>query len=161
MAMASARLKQERKEWRKDHPPDYVAKPKNKADGSSDLMCWHCVIPGKKGSLWEDCKLTLEITFSNDYPMTPPVVKFVPLLWHMNVWSSGRICLNILNPEDGTWHGKWSPSVTIKQILVAIPELLANPYPAGARPEVQKLWETNRPAYDKRLKEEAAKYKVA
>ena len=90
--------------------------------------------------------------------MTAPIVKFKPILWHMNVWADGRICLNLLNAEDGTWHGKWQPSITIKQVLLAIQELLDNPFPAGARPEVQGMWEKNRPAYDKRIKEEAAKY---
>jgi ubiquitin-conjugating enzyme E2 I len=102
----------------------------------------------------------MEIAFSEDYPVAAPIVKFVPILWHMNVWSSGRVCLNILNPEDGTWHGKWSPSVTIKQILLAVQDLLDNPYPAGARPEVQTMWKDDRKAYDKRLKEEADKYKT-
>merc|ERR1712196_265141 len=67
-------------------------------------------------------------------------------------WTSGRICLNLLNEPDGTWHGQWSPSITIKQILCAIQELLDNPFPAGARPEVQTLYERNRPAYERRLR---------
>ena len=46
-------------------------------------------------------------------------------------------------------------------MLLAIQELLDNPFPAGARPEVQGMWEKNRPAYDKRIKEEAAKYRAA
>ena len=67
------------------------------------------------------------MTFDKDYPSTAPIVKFVPILWHMNVWADGRICLNLLNAADGTWHGQWSPSITIKQILLAIQELLDNP----------------------------------
>ena len=81
------------------------------------------------------------------------------VFWHLNVWSSGRICLNLLNEPDGTWHGQWSPSITIKQILCAIQELLDNPFPAGARPEVQTLYERNRPAYERRLRQEADKYR--
>ena len=81
------------------------------------------------------------------------------VFWHLNVWTSGRICLNLLNEPDGTWHGQWSPSITIKQILCAIQELLDNPFPAGARPEVQTLYERNRPAYERRLRQEADKYR--
>ena len=51
--------------------------------------------------------------------------------------------------------------MTIKQILIGVQELLNNPYPAGARKEVQGLWERDRKAYDKRLKEEADKYRSA
>ena len=160
MSLATGRLREERKAWRKDHPVGFVARPRNAPDGSTDLMVWDAVIPGKSGGLWENCELKLELTFGDDYPVTAPIVKFKPILWHMNVWADGRICLNLLNAEDGTWHGKWQPSITIKQVLLAIQELLDNPFPAGARPEVQGMWEKNRPAYDKRIKEEAAKYRA-
>ena len=113
--------------------------------------------------MWEGCEFNLTMEFSSDYPATAPVVKFVSrpgeVFWHLNVWSSGRICLNLLNEPDGTWHGQWSPSITIKQILCAIQELLDNPFPAGARPEVQTLYERNRPAYEQRLRQEADKYR--
>ena len=50
-------------------------------------------------------------------------------------------------------------SITIKQILLAIQELLDSPFPAGARPEGQNLWTSDRAAYDARIREEAAKYR--
>jgi ubiquitin-conjugating enzyme E2 I len=162
---AVARLAQERKNWRKDHPPEFVAKPRSKADGSTDLLNWDCVIPGKKGTLWEGCKIKLSFAFSTDYPQKPPIVKTVPVLWHMNVWSSGQICLNLINPPDGKKfadgkdHGAWTAAITIKQVLMAVQELLHDPYPAGARQEVEKLFKTDRKKYDKRLKEEADKYR--
>ena len=121
------------------------------------------MIPGKKDTMWEGCEFNLTMEFSSDYPANAPVVKFVSrpgeVFWHLNVWTSGRICLNLLNEPDGTWHGQWSPSITIKQILCAIQELLDNPFPAGARPEVQTLYERNRPAYERRLRQEADKYR--
>mmetsp|Transcript_53136 Transcript_53136/g.147356 ORF Transcript_53136/g.147356 Transcript_53136/m.147356 type:complete len:160 (-) Transcript_53136:19-498(-) len=155
----------ERKAWRKNHPYGFVAKPKTKSDGSTDLMVWDVIIPGKEGTIWEGCKLPLEMHFSADYPSNPPIVKTVPVLWHMNVWSSGRICLSILNPPDGKKfangmdHGAWCASVTIKQIVLGVQDLLNSPYPAGARAEVEGLWKRDRAAYDKRLKEEADKYR--
>ena len=66
----------------------------------------------------------------------------------MNVWKDGRICLNILNPNDGTWHGQWKPSITIKEILMAVQELLDNPNPSSpADPVIWRLFKTNRTAY--------------
>mmetsp|Transcript_10891 Transcript_10891/g.33603 ORF Transcript_10891/g.33603 Transcript_10891/m.33603 type:complete len:113 (+) Transcript_10891:944-1282(+) len=97
--------------------------------------------------------------FSADYPSKAPVVKFVPEIWHLNCWKGGRVCLNILNEPDGTWHGQWSVSITIKEILMAVQHLLDNPFPAGARPDVQALYERDRPSYDRRLKQEADKYR--
>ena len=165
--IAAGRLQAERKAWRKDHPPEFVARPKSTADGATNLMAWECRVPGKKGTPWEGCTINLELRFTENYPIDPPKVMTVPILWHLNVWSSGQICLNLTNPVDdakvGThaeWHGQWKPSTTIRQILCAIQELLSDPYPAGARPEVQALYTSNRPAYEKRLKEEMDKYRT-
>ena len=102
---------------------------------------------------FSDLANTVAATSARDFTRAGEV------FWHLNVWSSGRICLNLLNEPDGTWHGQWSPSITIKQILCAIQELLDNPFPAGARPEVQTLYERNRPAYERRLRQEADKYR--
>jgi ubiquitin-conjugating enzyme E2 I len=48
MSIARARLSEERKEWRKDHPFGFHAKPMKNADGSVNLMKWECGIPGKE-----------------------------------------------------------------------------------------------------------------
>lgn len=44
--MAQARLMQERKAWRKDHPHGWLAKPKKQADGTENLLVWECIITG-------------------------------------------------------------------------------------------------------------------
>jgi len=33
---------------------------------------WKCIIPGPKGSIWEEGKYVLYIDFPNDYPLKPP-----------------------------------------------------------------------------------------
>jgi hypothetical protein len=45
--------------------------------------------------------------------LQPPKCKFVPPLYHPNVYPSGTICLSILNEDDG-----WRPAITIKQLLL-------------------------------------------
>ncbi len=45
----------------------------------------------------------------------PPKCKFVPPLYHPNVYPSGTICLSILNEDDG-----WRPAITIKQLLLGM-----------------------------------------
>ena len=42
------RLRQERKQWKRDHPVGFLAKPRTNTDGSVDLMTWDCKIPGKE-----------------------------------------------------------------------------------------------------------------
>lgn len=60
--------------------------------------------------------------FKKDYPNTPPKCKFEPPLFHPNVYPSGTVCLSLLD-EDKDWR----PSITIKQILLGIQELLNEP----------------------------------
>jgi ubiquitin-conjugating enzyme E2 I len=48
---AIARLAEERKNWRKDHPADFYAKPLIKSDNSADILNWEAGIPGKEGNI--------------------------------------------------------------------------------------------------------------
>jgi len=43
------RLAEERKQWRKDHPFGFYAKPTKAPDGSMNLLEWEVGIPGKEG----------------------------------------------------------------------------------------------------------------
>ncbi|CAM9514774.1 unnamed protein product, partial [Phaeothamnion confervicola] len=44
--IARARLAEERKAWRKDHPIGFYARPVSNADSSTNLMKWETGIPG-------------------------------------------------------------------------------------------------------------------
>jgi ubiquitin-conjugating enzyme E2 I len=48
--IAVGRLTEERKNWRKDHPPGFFARPIKKEDNSTDIMCWEAGIPGREGN---------------------------------------------------------------------------------------------------------------
>lgn len=47
--IAIARLSEERKAFRKEHPFGFVARPTKNPDGTLNLLIWECAIPGKKG----------------------------------------------------------------------------------------------------------------
>uniref|UniRef100_A0A1B0EU88 SUMO-conjugating enzyme UBC9 n=1 Tax=Lutzomyia longipalpis TaxID=7200 RepID=A0A1B0EU88_LUTLO len=113
--IAIARLGEERKAWRKDHPFGFVARPTKNPDGSLNLMVWECAIPGKKGTPWEGGLFRLRMIFKDDFPTSPPKCKFEPPLFHPNVYPSGTVCLSLLDEEKD-----WRPAITIKQILLGI-----------------------------------------
>ena len=52
--IATNRLAEERKNWRKDHPPGFHARPCKREDNSFDLMRWETGIPGKDDTDWAD-----------------------------------------------------------------------------------------------------------
>ena len=88
--IASGRLMEERKNWRKDHPPGFYARPAKGAsgDGSTDIMKWETGIPGKKDTDWEGGVYKVVMEFPDEYPSKPPKCKFVPPLFHPNVYVS-------------------------------------------------------------------------
>ena len=49
--IAVGRLSEERKNWRKDHPHNFYARPIKKDDGTTDILSWETGIPGKEGLL--------------------------------------------------------------------------------------------------------------
>jgi|TARA_B110000977_G_scaffold191570_1_gene263883 ubiquitin-conjugating enzyme E2 I len=49
-------------------------------------------------------------------------VKLPAGFFHPNIYPSGKVCLSILNEDKA-----WKPSITVKQILVGVQELLDNP----------------------------------
>ncbi|VDP16784.1 unnamed protein product [Soboliphyme baturini] len=120
--IAVARLAEERKAWRKDHPFGFIAAPSKNPDGTLNLYSWECGIPGRAGTPWEGGLYRLKMLFKDDYPTTPPKCRFDPPLFHPNVFPSGTVCLSILDERKD-----WRPRITIKQILLGIQDLLNNP----------------------------------
>jgi hypothetical protein len=51
-SIASARLAEERKNWRKDHPAGFIAKPMKNEDESLNLLKWEAGIPGPENTDW-------------------------------------------------------------------------------------------------------------
>eukprot|EP01059_Diplonema_ambulator_P019958 TRINITY_DN3363_c0_g2_i3.p1 TRINITY_DN3363_c0_g2~~TRINITY_DN3363_c0_g2_i3.p1 ORF type:complete len:158 (+),score=50.94 TRINITY_DN3363_c0_g2_i3:1203-1676(+) len=155
MAIAIQRLKEERKNWRKDRPFGFYARPVTDDNGELNLLEWEAVIPGKDGTIWEGGEYKLNLAFTKDYPSKPPKVQFRPIIFHPNVYPSGTVCLSILNEEKG-----WKPSITVKQILLAIQELLDTPNVKDpAQKEPYELLVKNRQAYEERVRKEAKKFK--
>ena len=89
--------------------------------------------------------LRLELSFTEEYPNKPPVVKFVTKLFHPNVYTNGAICLDIL-------QNQWSPIYDVAAILTSIQSLLTDPNPnSPANVEAAKLYQENRREYEKKV----------
>merc|ERR1712168_1153648 len=155
--IATTRLSEERKAWRKNPIYGFVAKPVKHADGTMNLMNWECAIPGKKNSSWEGGLYKIRMIFKDDYPSSPPKCKFDPPLFHPNVYPSGTVCLSILD-EDKDWR----PAITIKQVLLGIQDLMNEPNihdPAQA--EAYTAYTQNKAEYERRVKQQAKQFWAA
>lgn len=192
VSLAQARLREERRVWRKDRPFGFWAKPRelpaapplatpvsagfkrtregeeastsgagssgrtcdDHRGGGLDLLHWEAGIPGKSNSPWEGGEFKLHLQFTEDYPTKPPKCVFTPVLFHPNVYPSGTVCLSILNDEKD-----WRPNITIKQILLAIQELLDHPnIKDPAQEEPYKMYMRDVREYEARVREEVRKH---
>ncbi|KAA1096833.1 E2 SUMO-conjugating protein ubc9 [Puccinia graminis f. sp. tritici] len=150
-AICKARLAEERKQWRRDHPYGFYARPTKNADSSLNMMIWDVGIPGKENTNWAGGLYKLQISFPDDYPSKPPKCKFTPPIFHPNVFPSGTVCLSILNEEKS-----WKPAITLKQIVLGIQDLMNDPNNADpAQLDAFSLYKSNRAAYDAKIKEQA------
>ncbi|KAH9396821.1 SUMO-conjugating enzyme UBC9, partial [Tyrophagus putrescentiae] len=134
----------------------FVARPERNEDGTFNLLTWDCAIPGKESTIWAGGLYKLQMFFSAEYPAVPPRCRFVPPLFHPNVFPSGTVCLSILDEEKD-----WRPSLSVKQVLLGIQELLADPNPNDpAQAEAYNIFCSDRAAYDKRVKEQATRMRA-
>lgn len=89
----------------------------------NDIMTWSAIIFGPENSPWKGGLFRLILKFSEDYPTSPPLVKFYEEgIFHPNIYQNGEICLDILQK-------RWSPIYTVETILTSIQSLLCDPYP--------------------------------
>lgn len=91
------------------------------------------------------------MTFKCDYPTSPPKCKFVPPLFHPNIYPSGTVCLSLLDEAKD-----WRHTMTIKQILIGIQDLLNEPnIKDPAQAEAYTIYCRNPFEYEKRVRAQA------
>lgn len=94
------------KQWRRDHPFGFFAKPARTAQGVLDLRKWECGVPGKDKTVWEGGLFKLDVIFPDgtylfifdeqtsltiyvEYPTKPP-----KCTWNTSLKDS-KSCSNV------------------------------------------------------------------
>ncbi|KAK2521784.1 Ube2t [Columba livia] len=99
------------------------------------ITCWQnqnqldnlrAQILGGADTPYEKGIFNLEIVVPERYPFEPPKIRFLTPIYHPNIDSAGRICLDVLKlPPKGVWR----PSLNISTLLSSIQLLMAEPNP--------------------------------
>ncbi|GFR68775.1 ubiquitin-conjugating enzyme E2 T [Elysia marginata] len=103
-------------------------------DDRTDLLS--AQILGQEETPFKGGVFQLEIQIPDRYPFDPPNVRFLTPIYHPNIDTNGRICLDTLKlPPKGTWR----PCLNISTVLMMIRVLMAEP---GAEdPLMTAIWQ--------------------
>ena len=156
MSIAVARLTEEHQQWKHHHPRDFSAKPVSNLDGSLNYLFWECSIPGPEDTPWEGGQYYLILEFSSNYPDSPPRVRFVPEIFHPNVFPSGTVALSFLEEGKG-----WYPQITVRDILLGVQRLLTEPnIDNPANSEAYMIYTEDFAEYEEILRNQAAEFSL-
>ena len=85
-----------------------------------NIQFWRVLIEGPESTPYHKGVWLLTIDFPDDFPRSPPSVRFVTKILHCNINSYGRVCHSILDRN-------WSSETRIKTVLDCLYGLLLVP----------------------------------
>ncbi|KAE8812470.1 ubiquitin-conjugating enzyme E2 7 [Hordeum vulgare] len=139
---------------------------KNPVDGFSaglvddgNVFEWQVTIIGPPETLYDGGYFNAVMTFPQDYPNSPPSVRFTSEMWHPNVYPDGRVCISILHPPGDDPNGyelaseRWTPVHTVESIVLSIISMLSSPNDESpANIEAAKDWREKRAEFKKKVR---------
>uniref|UniRef100_A0A915NF60 Ubiquitin-conjugating enzyme E2 G2 n=3 Tax=Meloidogyne TaxID=189290 RepID=A0A915NF60_MELJA len=131
-----------------------VAGPKDE----ENFFEWHCLIAGPEGTCFEHGLFPAKLTFSEDYPLSPPKMQFLCDIFHPNIYPDGRVCIrlsvrNFFYKDDPTGYEtsaeRWSPVQSVEKILISVVSMLAEPNDeSAANVNAAKMWREDREQFE-------------
>uniref|UniRef100_A0A8V8TN93 Ubiquitin-conjugating enzyme E2 T n=1 Tax=Homo sapiens TaxID=9606 RepID=A0A8V8TN93_HUMAN len=119
-------------------------------DQMDDLRARGANTPYEKGVF------KLEVIIPERYPFEPPQIRFLTPIYHPNIDSAGRICLDVLKlPPKGAWR----PSLNIATVLTSIQLLMSEPNPDDPlMADISSEFKYNKPAFLKNARQWTEKH---
>jgi ubiquitin-conjugating enzyme E2 R len=98
-----------------------------------NMFEWSVGIFGPPETLYQGGYFKAIMKFPQDYPYSPPTIRFITKVWHPNVYENGDLCISILHPPiDDPQSGelpceRWNPTQNCRTILLSVISLLNEP----------------------------------
>ena len=142
----ASRMKKELERLQNDPPHGVSCWPKE-----GRLDCLEAKLLGSKDTPYEGGIFKLEIKIPERYPFEPPQVQFLTKIYHPNIDTAGRICLDVLKSPP---QGSWKPAQNIYTVLTSIQLLVSEPNPDdGLMADISHEYKHNRPRFVEKAKE--------
>ena len=112
----------------------------------NDYFHWNITMLGPQDTPYAGGLFFLTADFKDDYPNSPPEVKFKNKIYHLNVNDDGHVCISTLN--------NWVKGTTMSEVLSLIFALFykVNPNSAYSQ-ERSDLFKNNRLKFDQNVRE--------
>eukprot|EP00917_Polyrhabdina_sp_WS-2016_P022031 GHVP01047691.1.p1 GENE.GHVP01047691.1~~GHVP01047691.1.p1 ORF type:complete len:164 (+),score=30.62 GHVP01047691.1:129-620(+) len=99
-----------------------------------NVFSWKVCLYGPPGTPYEGGVFNTFLDFPEDFPNSPPVMRFDRDIWHPNVYPDGTVCISILHPagldafnEFETAEERWRPVLGVESVLISVVSLLGDP----------------------------------
>lgn len=100
----------------------------------SDWFNWRVCFEGPPDTMYQEGLFTAILKFPQDFPNSPPDMRFETEMYHPNIYPDGRVCISILHPpgtdrfnDQETAEERWRPVLGVEAILVSVLSMLADP----------------------------------
>ena len=99
-----------------------------------NIFRWIVTIIGPEGTLYDGGIFPSEIDFPDDFPESPPTMRFLCPMWHPNISDKdGTVCISILQRQG--YYGNeyksaddlWQPTHTVESIVICVIAMLSDP----------------------------------
>lgn len=139
---------------------------KNPVDGFSaglagdgdNIYEWDIFIVGPPDTLYDGGFFQATLSFTADYPQSPPKMKFTTPMLHPNVYPDGTVCISILHPPGEDEWGyenaseRWLPIHTVETILLSVVSMFSDPnFDSPANIDAATMWRDDPEAFRKEV----------